>query len=545
MKRQQEFEAARREDERKRKIADNLTKLADRDQPEAYLLRFEDTMKQAGIPQQEWPHRLRRLLTGSALTAYSRDVPEDAKESYPEFKEALLNALGLSVKQCRLDLWNLRKTPEETYQETARKIEFMTNCMLYGCHCIPDVHKMLSLSKFLTVCPPEAVYYLQLNSPKSTVEAANLVQEYFHNQPNREHLKFTRFNQWHRNGERDGRGGFREGTRRVDTPNAVQRESHRQGELHTTTGTGSQQGGRAFPKTPSSGRQVHDKVPVCFQCGQRGHKRPDCPDKIARIQIPTGGSCPRVEGKIGKVPCSMLVDTGAEKTVVSAELVQPEQSLGKTIPLICFDGGKMHAPIAKVWIKVGEYGISAEVAVISNAPEMVYLGVDLGITKYLLELHERQAVEMMYGRQTISAITRELDRREKEEEEQDLILSMQDQACSVSSEQLDRECDPEGDPNEQAIARALTDDDLGEPLPLPQLTENNSDRELLAKQQLRDHLLHSLREGADKGKSEYSWKDGVLVHTLEDEGGETSVHIVVPVDRRTQVLRLAHSTLTG
>ena len=105
----------------------------------------------------------------------------------------------------------------------------------------------------------------------------------------------------------------------------------------------------------------------------------------------------------------------------------------------------------------------------------------------------------------------------------------------MSAEQLYRDCDPEGDPDEQAIARAVTDDNLGEPLPLPQLTENNSDRELLAKQQLRDH---SLREWADKGKSEYSWKDGVLVHTLEDESGETSVHIVVPVDRRTQVLRL-------
>ena len=70
-------------------------------------------------------------------------------------------------------------------------------------------------------------------------------------------------------------------------------------------------------------------------------------------------------GKIGKV-------TGAEKTLVSAELVQPEQYLGKTIPLIGFDGGKMHAPIAKVWIKVGQYGIPAEVAVVSNASEMVY-----------------------------------------------------------------------------------------------------------------------------------------------------------------------------
>ena len=79
-------------------------------------------------------------MTGSALNSYSRAVPEDAKESYPEFKEALLNTKSLSVKQCIPDLWNPRKTPEETHQETARKIEFMTNHMLYGCHCILDVH---------------------------------------------------------------------------------------------------------------------------------------------------------------------------------------------------------------------------------------------------------------------------------------------------------------------------------------------------------------------------------------------------------------------
>ena len=37
----------------------------------------------------------------------------------------------------------------------------------------------------------------------------------------------------------------------------------------------------------------------------------------------------------------------------------------------------------------------------------------------------------------------------------------------MCAKQLDRDCDPEGNPDEQAIARALTDDDLGEPLALP------------------------------------------------------------------------------
>ena len=88
---------------------------------------------------------------------------------------------------------------------------------------------MLSLSKFLTVCPPDTINYVQLNSPKSTVEADNLVQDYFYSQPNREHRKFTRFNQRHRNGEHDRHGGCHEGALRVNTPNVVQRESFGQG----------------------------------------------------------------------------------------------------------------------------------------------------------------------------------------------------------------------------------------------------------------------------------------------------------------------------
>ena len=60
-------------------------------------------MKETGIEVAEWPSRLHPLLSGKALTAYSRDVPEETKKDYEHLKEAILDAMGLSVKECRAD----------------------------------------------------------------------------------------------------------------------------------------------------------------------------------------------------------------------------------------------------------------------------------------------------------------------------------------------------------------------------------------------------------------------------------------------------------
>ena len=79
----------------------------------------------------------------------------------------------------------------------------------------------------------------------------------------------------------------------IDTSNTLQQESLGQGKPHTTSGTGHLQGGRVFPKIPSSGWQVHDK---------REHNRPDCPNIIVRIQIPTGGSWPMWRERLGRSP---------------------------------------------------------------------------------------------------------------------------------------------------------------------------------------------------------------------------------------------------
>ena len=87
-------------------------------------------------------------------------------------------------------------------------------------------------------------------------------------------------------------------------------------------------------------------------------KVPDYHNRMFRINTLAGGVCPKVEGRIGKSPWSMLIDTGAAISVVSARLVSPEQYLRKKITLTLSDGSWIQAQVAKIWINGGEFRIS-------------------------------------------------------------------------------------------------------------------------------------------------------------------------------------------
>ena len=61
-----------------------------------------------------------------AVTSYSRDVPEEAKQDFQELKEALLNTLRVLFEKCRSEFWINSRKFGVTGQETARALEFMT-----------------------------------------------------------------------------------------------------------------------------------------------------------------------------------------------------------------------------------------------------------------------------------------------------------------------------------------------------------------------------------------------------------------------------------
>ena len=116
---QREKEEERKDE--KRKLLDKIPCLTDSDQPEAYLARFDDLVRDAEIPKEDWCRRLQPLLTGKVLYAYSREIPEAMKQDYDKFKEALLNALGLTLPQCIEEFFRAEK---KFIQEAIRSAEF-------------------------------------------------------------------------------------------------------------------------------------------------------------------------------------------------------------------------------------------------------------------------------------------------------------------------------------------------------------------------------------------------------------------------------------
>ena len=102
----------------------------------------------------------------------------DVKGDYNSLKEALLQALGLTAEYCRLDVWTLNKRYGESWQELARRIDSMISRGTQGYKTLEEVNNIMAMYKVLSLCPADAVNYVQVRQPKSALEAANLVQDF-------------------------------------------------------------------------------------------------------------------------------------------------------------------------------------------------------------------------------------------------------------------------------------------------------------------------------------------------------------------------------
>ena len=90
-----------------------------------------------------------------------------------------MEAVGLSVEQCRRTFWSFTRKPGETPQEAVRRVETTYDHMVHKCETEKDYRWEMVTGRFLSTYSAEIADYVRIRQPKTTIEMANLVQQYF------------------------------------------------------------------------------------------------------------------------------------------------------------------------------------------------------------------------------------------------------------------------------------------------------------------------------------------------------------------------------
>ena len=195
---------------------------------------------------------------------------------------------------------------------------------------------------------------------------------------------------------------------------------------------------------------------ICFNCGQKGHISPKCPNNALFCE--TGRRSQeqgvRRQGVVeGRYVSDILLDTGCSRTLVRRDLV-PSKNMqeGDVVTIRCAHGDTVLYPLADVEVEVGGRRIQVEAAVSDTLPMSVLLGTDVEELGELLgEGILKKAPEQKD--EALVVTTRAQARRQEREEaiQHQKELESGARANPVTEEETSGEDRPESRPEEVSI----------------------------------------------------------------------------------------------
>ena len=255
----------------------------------------------------------------------------------------------------------------------------------------------------------------------------------------------------------------------------------------------------------------------------------------------------------------MLVDTGADKSVVRADCVPKECFTGKSVVLGSYDDKRPQThPTALLQFDIGPVKGTFEVAVARVLDQDALLGRDLGVDEILKlacqvrETYRERGVEETLPPQSVIRETRTRAQLAKERAGQaadDLatvtsgaiitpLVELQEVVCTPSK--VTEECD-----GENSVVVSELDESGLEVTDLPVPTVEESGKQSLITEQSTDESLKPAHEKAGKGFDGYCYDDRVLMHRDVNDLGDPIQRIVVPVGRRQKLLAIGHGGLAA
>ena len=338
-------------------------------------------------------------------------------------------------------------------------------------------------------------------------------------------------------------------------------------------------------------------APRCYSCGIVGYKSPECPccnkpaepekDKEAvskkkekqpkrqvMVSVDESDRENTTMATLYGQQLSVLLDTGAQMTVVPEELIPPVAHTGKKVTLRSFVGSTREVGTACVSFVFGDIEWKGEVVTVNgeqldgrallavNVKDEVAWKImmdyaekersnKIGMVESRRQVKERveEEREEMEAVEKKEAASRELSLEfgESEKKSKENVVQDSMQEDLGDSEQSVSAMDNFVDQSEEQSKLVVVDHskDAGESDELANLPciLRNGEREEFARNTSVDPTLKICRDLAEKDKGGYYWKDGLLMQSVVDEShGDVEV-IVVPKFRRQNILKIAHDRL--
>lgn len=243
---------------------------SDKDNLDAYLLRFERYAKVRGWSKTNWAISLSSLLDGKALDVYSR-LPSEFADDYDKLKKALLGSFHLDEDGFKARFFSAKQFKDESFAQYATKVSnyFDRWVGLAGVEQTYDgLRQLLIREQCLHNSDPQLSTFVRerkADSIDSIIESATLFER-------AHHRKHVSSNNQHKPKHRSNDSGPKDNK----TSSQGQEQEKPQG--------GKPQGHRfRFRNQKQSGPRA------CYECGSTNHFRKDCP-KLALGNAVVGDS---------------------------------------------------------------------------------------------------------------------------------------------------------------------------------------------------------------------------------------------------------------
>ena len=371
-----------------RHVQIKIPKWTDDDIPFEYFNKFERAMSHNGIAKGTWGQLLPVYLSGRAQASYAQ-VDVFALDDYDIVKNTMLESLGDTPASADRKWWTLSRHSGEEAGSFYLRVRSTGIRRLDGLTTREEVSEKMILSRYLSLLSSDCYTSVVARKPRNGLEAAGYVQEF------EEARTFAKRHQpWKSSINHSGGQPY---NKRDQEKGGVASSAGGNSQKNVSSGTQVSEVNSSQPKY-SKRKQI-----TCFGCGELGHIRPNCPNKVRRVVSPESDNVMIVDGYIeGTKVSGLRVETGSDRTIVNARFVPECAYENKTVILDSWRGKQFSKHrVAKLQITVGDVKAVVHAAVADNLECPALLGNDLGAPMKVQLLS--MVLEKVKGGQSVSS----------------------------------------------------------------------------------------------------------------------------------------------